>query len=207
MMAVYGLRNHEVLNIQNLTEPFKLPNENIILPAFNDPNNKEKAIYTYGKTGERTQPMPLPVEWIELFELEKIPELPVFRDGKHKDYFLNYFTSYCRGREQKRTPQKIDFVPYDLRHSYVMRGRKLNINPLDMKDYCGHSLEMHEKVYNKGVKTESLIKSARKYQKQIQENPELSETERLKLENLQLKEQVKELASQVKLLLEKLSNK
>ncbi len=36
MMAVYGLRNHEVFNIQNLDRPFKILNTDIVLPAFTD---------------------------------------------------------------------------------------------------------------------------------------------------------------------------
>ncbi|AFZ35074.1 hypothetical protein Sta7437_1507 [Stanieria cyanosphaera PCC 7437] len=207
MMAVYGLRNHEVLNIKNLTQPFKVPNENIILPAFNDPSNKGKAIYTYGKTGERTQPMPHPYEWIELFELEKVPELPTFENGKQKDFFLAYFTAYCRGEKRKRIPRKIDFVPYDLRHSYAMRGRRDNMNPLDMKDYMGHSLEMQEKTYNKGIKTSSLIESAQRYQQQIQQKPELSEVEKLRLRVEELTLENQELKKQIRLLLEKLSSR
>ncbi|RMF28006.1 MAG: hypothetical protein D6756_00975, partial [Cyanobacteria bacterium J083] len=73
MMAVYGLRNHETLNIQNLTQPFKHPTINLILPAFNDPSNQDKVIYTYGKTGDRLQALPYPLAWIKLFELENIP--------------------------------------------------------------------------------------------------------------------------------------
>jgi integrase len=207
MMAVYGLRNHEVLNIQNLTQPFKIPNKNIVLPAFNDPNNEIKSIYTYGKTGKRTQPMPLPREWIKLFQLENVPNFPVFENLRQKDSFLAYFTGYCTGHTNSRTPKKIDFIPYDLRHTYAIRGRKLGINPLDMKDYCGHSLTMHEKVYNKGIKTESLIEGAKRYQQQIQENSKLSEVEKLRIENQELKEQIKELNSKIELLLEKLSEK
>jgi integrase len=222
MMAVYGLRNHEVLNIQNLTQPFKMPNSNIILPAFNDPNNKDKAIYTHGKTGERVQPMPLPKEWIKLFQLEDVPEFPVFENLKQKDNFLANFINYCVGDQYTKKDgtikinyvKKIDFTLYNLRHTYAIRLRKNGVNPLDAKDYCGHSLLMHEKIYNKGIKTSTLIESAQKYQEKIAQNPELSEIEKLRIENQELKEQNnqlaqqnKELNSKIELLLEKLSEK
>ena len=64
----------------------------------------------------------------------------------------------------------------------VQRGiddSNLNPNGLD-------GLEMHEKVlYNKGMKDESLIASAKKYQQIAQEKPdcELSEVQQLRLEN------------------------
>jgi integrase len=193
MMAVYGLRNHETLNIQNLTEPFKLPNSDIVLPAFNDPNNKEKVIYTHGKTGKRLQPFPNPYEWIELFDLENVPEIPKFESLKQKGNFITNFVKNCTGDKVSGVPRKITFTPYDLRHTYAMRCRRLGLNPLDAKDYMGHSLEMHEKVYNKGIKAESLIASAQKYQEIAKEKPELSEVDKLKLENELLRQKLKEL--------------
>lgn len=199
MMAVYGLRNHETLNIQNLTQPYKIPNENVILPAFNDPCNAQKAIYTYGKTGERVQPYPSPIKWIELFDLTNIPSFPIFKTLKQKDYLVKRFVDYCAGNDKNRTTKKIDFRLYDLRHSYAMRCRKDNINPLDSKDYMGHSLETHEKIYNEGYTHRSKIEGAAKYQQQkLEQKPELSEIELLRLENEQLKATIQQLLESIK---------
>ena len=77
MQATYGFRNHETLNIFNLTEDYR-GEDGRLYPAFTDrERNPRGIIYTEGKGVKRAAFAPKPIKWLEQFNLREIP----------KDYF------------------------------------------------------------------------------------------------------------------------
>lgn len=196
MMAAYGLRNHEVFNILNLTEDYKDPKTGYIIPAFTNSKNEQGVIVVTGKTGLRVQALPLPHKWLDLFELRKLPEFP--------DWYCLPIRSFERDKRIKAKIKNInlwlirkkvaDFTPYNLRHAYAMRARKLNINPLDVADFMGHSLEMHSNIYNAAISYESLINNAANIINKV-ENEE-TELEKMRAEIAKLRLEVAELKAE-----------
>lgn len=184
MIAVYGLRNQEVFNIQNLDKPFKIRNTDIILPPFIDSNNKVKAIFTYGKTGERVQPFPHPIEWIEQFNLTALPKFPQWSDDPQESTKQKYQLSKNFGNYLRR--HEFGFTAYALRHCWIQRTSRDNVlHVVDAANYGGHSPEVHMKVYHAGVSFRSKLERAKQARERM--GNERSELEGLKAENEALK--------------------
>lgn len=119
MLAVYGLRPHEVFRL-NL-EDFPLVR-----------------VLEESKTGERFI-YPLYPEWSEQWNLHKI-KLPNF-DKNNSNAKLGEKISKWFGKNQ------FGFRAYDLRHSYARRCFEFGLAPDWAAGLMGHSLQVHLSTY------------------------------------------------------------
>lgn len=188
MLATYGLRPHEIFAID--------------LEAYVSLSNKEHLLYlkpdlTEGtKTGERKCGIPpLQYEWVELFDLKNVK--PIISNAQFR----------CRTDLINRKFRNINigFEPYDLRHSYAVRGHRLILPIKAMADFMGHSVEEHTQTYQKWMDKDVNIEIYKEIviDKQVSTKNELkTENSRLKSENLELKaenERLKMLLTEYKL--------
>jgi integrase len=165
MIATYGLRPHECFQILNLHQEYREEKSGYLIPAFTSEKNTQRVIVVTGKTGMRVCPLPMPFDWIEKFSLLNLPTFPDWyyqekdeeKKADHRDNQVDTLQTFLR-----RTI-KLSFTPYNLRHAYAIRCRNAGMNPLDVKDFMGHSLEMHEKVYNSSISAKTLINNAKRY--------------------------------------------
>lgn len=129
IIATFGARPHEALLYANVTERGAL-------------------LISGGKTGRRSS-HPLPVEWVERWDLRSkaLPRLPQRASNndvarKISDLFLS---------------KECGFKPYDLRHCYAVRNimEPLVSASLAAKS-MGHSLEVHTRNYQKYFDSRSI---------------------------------------------------
>lgn len=119
MLAVYGLRPHEVFNI-DLNSKFP------ILEILD------------GKTGDR-RVWPLPPQWFKDFDLENI-KMPNC-SGSNRDLGHRVAVFFRRN--------KIPFKPYDLRHKWAVRAIELGLDVSLAAKQMGHSVRVHCDVYQR----------------------------------------------------------
>jgi integrase len=201
MIAIYGLRPHECFQILNLHQDYKEEKSGYLIPAFTSPKNTQRVIAVTGKTGMRVCPLPMPFDWVEKFDLLNLPTFP--------DWYYQELNSEIKYKKRLVTITNLNdfltriiglsFTPYNLRHAYAIRCRNAGMNPLDVKDFMGHSLEMHEKVYNSSISAKTLINNAKRYLGQAE--TETKEIDELKRENQELKEQIHELVKTIETLM------
>jgi integrase len=140
LMATYGLRPQELFAI-DLTRSFKPENKYWI---YLDESKTEGL-----KTGNRWI-APLKSEWVELFDLTAIRyPRSVSTDVKFE---VKAVSEYFR-------THKIGVKPYDLRHAYAIRCRKLGIDLLDASDLMGHDPRTHHEQYHRWIGLEDKIAS------------------------------------------------
>jgi hypothetical protein len=130
IMAVYGLRNHEVFHL-DLSE---LP----VLKVLATTKTKERLVF------------PLPSDWINQWELNKakIPQIKL--DRANRDIGGVVTKAFKR--------ENIGFVPYAFRDAYAIRGAVLGIDSAIMAKWMGHSLTVHQKDYQKYIDKEAHLK-------------------------------------------------
>jgi integrase len=119
MVAVYGLRSHEV---------FRLDLEDF--PVVN--------VLSETKTGERFV-YPLYPEWAETWKLQdmKLPDLDLnYSNAKLGTKVADWFRD-----------RNFGFKAYDLRHSYARRCFEFGLAPDWAAGLMGHSLQVHMKTY------------------------------------------------------------
>lgn len=129
IVATFGCRPHEALLYANVTE-------------------KGALLITSGKTGRRSS-YPLPVEWVERWELHKksLPQLPA--NAANNDV--------ARKLSDKFLKLGCEFKPYDLRHCYAVRNiMQPQISPSLAAKSMGHSLEVHTRTYQRYFDTRSI---------------------------------------------------
>jgi integrase len=124
-IATYGLRPHEVFHIE----------ERNLLYLGIGPNTK---------TGRRTVPPLLP-EWVDLFDLESV-RLPQITAKTN--------SGYGRRLSIWAKQYELPFKLYDLRHAWAVRALKFNIAPSLSAKWMGHSLMVHNKVYQAWISSE-----------------------------------------------------
>lgn len=122
LMATYGLRNHEVFNLDldSLTKP---PG---IVTVLN------------GKTGRR-RVWPCYPEWYEkwrLWETERIPQVT----GKDNS---------ALGMRLTQALKRYGFLkPYNLRHAWAIRTLEFGLDISLAADQMGHSVQVHTNIYH-----------------------------------------------------------
>lgn len=209
MMATYGLRNHEVFNIKNLTTDY-VDETGFVFPAFNTNPSTMPILCTTGKTGERIQPLPMLPQWVDLFELRNIPVMPDWFDDESlskRDRDERLYTKIENLSKTVRDTVKLPFTFYNLRHAYALRCRANNVNPIDAANFMGHSLEEHNKTYHSSISHASKIRNAENAIAKIEdqrsrEQIAIEENEKLKAENAYLREQNERLQLELRLIRE-----
>ncbi|MEQ9549944.1 MAG: site-specific integrase [Coleofasciculus sp. G3-WIS-01] len=125
MLAVYGLRSHEVFLID--VDRLK---------------SKDYSLYVKeGKTGARTV-FPFPLSWWKDWELFDV-HIPSVKANRNSDYGT---------RTAKKFKQyKIPFKAYDLRHRWAIRTLELGLDLSLSAQQMGHSHEIHSKIYHRWI--------------------------------------------------------
>ena len=156
MLATYGLRCHETINILNLFEPSIYKGETIY--PYNDRVNNPQAIIHIGgstKTGERlAMPLsPLGKDWLTQFDLlnpkqPKTTQIPTMQEERQQ---------YGRITKALKTRTKqLDTHAY--RHAYNHRSRELGIDVAVVAKSMGHSIRMNSSTYERHMKGEREVK-------------------------------------------------
>jgi integrase len=121
ILASYGLRNHELFNLDFSNFP--------ILKVID------------GKTGSRDI-FPVFPEWVDQWELKEI-NLPNCT-GKDNASLGNRVTrAFIR--------QNVPFNPYSLRHRYAVRCLEFGIDSSITARQMGHSLKVHTEIYHQWI--------------------------------------------------------
>lgn len=128
MLATYGLRPHEIFNLD--VERF---------------NRKTEALRVFDttKTGQRLA-YPCPSAWRERFELWDVQLPDIQTEGKsNKDL--------GRKISQEFREQKIWHDPYDLRHAWCIRTALLGVPDGVAARWAGHSVAVRTKIYLQAI--------------------------------------------------------
>ena len=180
MIATYGLRPHELPAIDH-QKSLKPPHYEVYIDAD----------LTDGtKTGSRTV-YPLPLEWIDDFDLLAVK----------KECFINLDCNSIANRLSIRFHDRdLDFLAYDLRHCYAIRGHQLEVPIGQMAKWMGHSVQMHSQIYQKWMQAsthkmiyEQVLDRAKKRQVITESKPSYEDLVR---KNAELEEKVNQLAAQ-----------
>ena len=207
MQATYGFRNHETLNIFNLTEDYR-GEDGRLYPAFTDTKrNPRGIIYTEGKGVKRAAFAPRPLKWLDKFNLKKIPQdyikfqkelnkVSKFEQDRKKDYKLQAYNSFLR-------EHGFTFTAYNLRHHYNVKSHLAGVPASIIAKNLGHTLAMNTSIYleSQGIKSclealDNLENNSLNF-----ENEQLTiqqQTEALKQENEQLKALIQQLLESIK---------
>jgi integrase len=118
MLATYGLRPHEVFNL-NLDD----------LPILT---------ITDGKTGARRVWACYP-EWVDLFQLKSVA-LPQVTGKSNADLGAKVSKAFKR--------YSIPFKPYDLRHCWAVRSLEFGLDISLAAQQMGHSAKVHSDLYH-----------------------------------------------------------
>ncbi len=181
MLAVYGLRPHELLT---------KPDIDWWLSSKNTDNTWK--VHADCKTGSR-QVFPLNSHWIELFDLknpDRLEELKVLssqitNSSSNIDYLVQNLAQYCK-------KIGMEFKPYSLRHAWAIRAHMLGIPMKAAADNLGHSVEMHTSTYQRWFGDENrkiAINQAINKKSEFDELKELVNYQKCKIEQLELENQ------------------
>ena len=207
MMATYGFRNHETLNIFNLTEDYRGDDGNLY-PAFTDrERNPRGIIYTEGKGVKRAAFAPKPIKWLEQFNLREIP----------KDYFefMNSIKNYSAYQIKRAKVLKLKnygrflrdhgftFTAYNLRHHYNVKSHLAGVPASIIAKNLGHTLAMNTSIYLESQGIKSCLEALDKLEnKQLKAEDEQLTTQQqmdaLKQENEQLKALIQQMLESMK---------
>lgn len=207
MQAAYGFRNHETLNIHNLTEDHR-GEDGRLYPAFTDKERNPRGIvYTEGKGVKRAAFAPRPIRWLEQFNLREIPAdyfklqcrlngLSEFERGRQKDNKLQAYNSFLR-------EHGFTFTAYNLRHHYNVKSHLAGVPASIIAKNLGHTLAMNTSIYLESQGIRSCLEALDKLEnKQLEaSNDELTtqqQIEALKQENEQLKALIQQLIESMK---------
>ncbi len=122
-ITTYDLRPHELANCKFDNHLPKVPDES--------------------KTNFRVV-IPLNREWIELFDLHNVQELPEYVRVQPRPYELSQWLN------KRRVKMGIKWKTYGLRHAYAGRLWRLGAEELDIfatSRLMGHSADEHAKTY------------------------------------------------------------
>lgn len=176
MIATYGLRPHELwaLNLDKFVEPSNTANALWIRDDFEEGT----------KTGWRML-LPLHPRWVELFDLKNVKK-PV----------SNAVCPNIRARNIARNFLKMEvgFQPYDLRHSFAIRGHLLGIPLKVMAANMGHDVTTHTETYLEHMSDDERIKAHTEALDKVDAAKiHESEVQMLKRENARLQAEILEL--------------
>lgn len=162
MLATYGLRSHELTEL-------------LIDRCFiNESNTIEISDNT--KTGHRII-YPLHKEWVDHFQLRNLID-----ENKNASilHFLRVKNTRGKGKiaeafNGRFKHKEMPFNPYDLRHAYAGRGFQLNIPISFMAKSMGHSVEVHERIYQAylGIEEKNAAFSRAMDKIELEENTKL----------------------------------
>ncbi|MBZ8181256.1 tyrosine-type recombinase/integrase [Oscillatoria salina] len=223
ILAIYGLRIHEVFSIMNWdnpviirngefiavnddsdddpTETIKYQGNDKIIPAINDPTNTEKIlVIEKGKTGKRLALpfMPKGKNWFETFNLvdKTFNEIkPHYKNSSAKNkYGQNPSRNFCKWLKD----QDVEFTAHKLRHACNIRMHQAGLNHLAIANSLGHTVAMNQSTYLRYQGQESKLEGLQSALndlrgKQNEIDTLKTENERLKTENEQLKLEVQRL--------------
>ncbi len=129
VMAVYGLRPHEVFHIDTTDLE----------------SGKSLMIYVKDntKTGARSV-LPLHREWVEILQLRQKYFPSINTVGK-----CNKKLGEKVGKAFRR--YRLPFRPYDLRHAWAVRAIGYNFPVSESARWMGHSVTMHTTIYQKWI--------------------------------------------------------
>ena len=144
IMAIYGLRNHEVFfsdysNLDNCGEKIVR-----VLPTT--------------KTGEH-QVWPFHQEWFDLFKLQKISDIK--NNLPNINTNLNETTLQKVGRRvtEQFKRYNLPIKPYDLRHAWAIRTIHIGLPDTVAARMMGHSVSIHNKTYHHWITTRDQQKA------------------------------------------------
>lgn len=207
MMATYGFRNHEVLNIYNLDKTYVDEYGKPHYP-FTDPIlNPRGTIYTEGKAVKRAAFLPHPRKWIEQFNLRSIPksyylfleeikELNDYEQEKAKQSKIHTFANFLNSHG-------FTFTAYNLRHAYNVKGHGLGIPVSILAQNLGHNVLQNTTTYLETMGLQSALEALDNWEKRqsgIEDNKLSleSQLEVLRQENEQLKAILQQLLESIK---------
>lgn len=145
-IATYGLRPHEAYHLD-----------------ITDPNRVRIGEKT--KTGGHVAP-PLPPYWVTTFDLKNqhLPSVPFdIASGEHNKPL---------GQLVSRSFKKFDmpFRPYDLRHAWAVRASRYNLPISVAARWMGHSVQIHNLVYQAWITEETERELWREACQRLQED-------------------------------------
>ena len=202
MQATYGFRNHETLNIFNLTERYQGEDGRWYEPFIDVEKNPRGIIYTEGKGVKRAAFAPRPLRWVEEFKLREIPveyytfkksliKLTKLEKGKATAMKLHSYGNFLR-------KHGFTFTAYNLRHHYNVKSHLAGVPASVIAKNLGHTLAMNGTIYLESQGIKSCLEALDNLEKnQLQtDNQELTvqqQMESLKQENGQLKALIQQL--------------
>ena len=196
MQAAYGFRNHETLNIFNLTQDYT-GEDGRLYPAFTDKERNPRGIvYTEGKGVKRAALAPRPIKWLEKFNLREVP-------GEYFE-FINQIKNYAQYDKKRAKVLKLKnygrflkdhgftFTAYNLRHPYNVKSHLAGVPASIIAKNLAHTLAMNTSIYLESQGIKSCLEALDNLEnKQTETNDkELTiqqQMESLKHENEQLK--------------------
>jgi integrase len=178
LMAVYGLRPKEIV-VQ--------PDVDWFLSADNVRNTWK--VSDLCKTGSR-EVLPFVPQWVEDFDLKNETVLMMLKERCQDLTFGQVKALLCMNwRYWKKAG--IEFKPYDLRHACAVRGHIDGIPVKLAAQNLGHGASMHLETYNRWISLEQRkVGFDAAFDK-------LTEVERLRQENSELKLEVKRLKFEI----------
>jgi|GEM_PF-6390152 len=207
MQAAYGFRNHETLNIFNLTERHLGDDGRWYEPFTDAQKNPRGIIYTEGKGVKRAAFLPHPMRWLNEFNLREIPKryfnfqhevskLSKLEKGKRKASKLHTYTKFLH-------EHGFTFTAYNLRHHYNVKSHHAGLPASIIAKNLGHTLAQNTSVYLSSEGLKSCIETIKIWEENQKEatNKEQSleeQMQELKQENEQLKALLQELLESMK---------
>ncbi len=209
MQAAYGFRNHETLNIFNLTERHLGDDGRWYEPFTDKEKNPRGIVYTEGKGVKRAAFLPHPMRWLDKFNLRDIPKryfdfqremnkLSKLEQGKKKAGKLHTYTKFLH-------EHGFTFTAYNLRHHYNVKSHHAGLPASVIAKNLGHTLSQNTSVYLSSEGLKGCLETVKIWEQSQKENNSKKESMEQQIESLrQENEQLKSLLQQ---LLESIKNK
>jgi integrase len=132
MLAIYGLRPHEVFKIANTR-------------AIGSQTGKI-TILEETKTGARDV-WPLPDKWRSQFNVSQVIYPDIRIEGRDNQGIGERISANLRGPKNRRIPH----IPYALRHAYAIRSAVMGIPDSIAARWMGHSVAVHAETYHAAI--------------------------------------------------------
>ena len=150
MQAAYGFRDHETLNILNLTQGYEGEDGKWYDAFIDAEKNPRGIVYTEGKGVKRAAFAPRPLRWIEDFKLREVPreyfdflrlvnKLSPFDREKKKEGKIHTFIKFLN-------EHGFTFTAYNLRHHYNVKSHLAGIPASIIAKNLGHTLAINTSV-------------------------------------------------------------
>ncbi|MFM7574388.1 MAG: hypothetical protein ACKO4S_14830 [Snowella sp.] len=211
ILAIYGLRPHEIHHILNWDSPIVIRNNEFIIienpesnaepininqdsyiPAITDENNQDKIlVISGGKTGKRIAIpfIPKNSNWFEIFKIFDIPFNNLLPEITNPLEYSKYGKYKFTSAVTLWFKRNISFTAYKLRHACNIRMHQAGLNHLTIANSLGHTLAVNQSVYLRHQELESKVVGFKNSLTEFNKNE--NEIEYLKLENRKLWEENK----------------